>query len=113
MQKTRDGSNLRGAGCRQLAGLGEHLPSAVRFQPGFLLTAEIDAQGSQKLCRAVVQLPRDSPPLVILGAQQVSGKLMKPPIGPLKRFLGALEVGDVEHRSDDPSHLPRAVAGDY
>src|ERR1039458_4947277 len=99
MQKTRDGSNLRGAGCRQLAGLGEHLPSAVRFQPGFLLTAEIDVQGSQKLCRGVLPLPRNSPPLVILGAQQVSGNLMKPLIGPLKRFLGALQAGDVEQRS--------------
>src|ERR1017187_1152435 len=43
MQKTSDGSNLGGAGSHQLGGLREHLPSAVRFHPGFLKTAEIDA----------------------------------------------------------------------
>src|ERR1035438_4436254 len=78
MQQTGDGSNLREAGSRQLAGLGESLSLAFRFQPWFLQTAEIYAQGGQELRGAVVQLPRDPPSLVILCAQQVSGEVMQP-----------------------------------
>src|ERR1017187_4721356 len=48
MQKTGDGSNLRGAGRRQPTGLREHLPAAVRLQPGGLRTAEDYAQGGQE-----------------------------------------------------------------
>jgi len=90
-----DGPNLRGAGGRQIDGLGEQLRAAVRFQPGIPQPAEIDAQGSQQLRRAIVHFPRDSPPLVILCAQQVSRELMKLAIGLLERFLGALLVRDV------------------
>ena len=57
MQQVGDGSNLHGAGSRQIGGLGKCLPSAVRFQPRFLQAAEIDGQGGQELRRAVVQFP--------------------------------------------------------
>ena len=65
----------------------------------------------RELCRAVVQFPRDPPPLVILRSQQVSGKLMKFPIGFLKSFFARLRSGNIDHRSDDPNRLTRAIAG--
>jgi len=106
MQEIGDRPNLRGTVSRQVDGLGEHFLAAVRFQLGIPQTAEIDAQGSQELRRAVVQFARDSASLVVLGAQQVGGKLVKLAIGLLQRFLGASSFGDVGADAATPTTCP-------
>ena len=60
-----------------------------------------------------MQFPRNSPPLVILGAQQVSRKPLQLLVGLPQRFLGPLQAGDVEHGPHHPRRLAHAVAGDY